>query len=159
MTVAMPECSTRSALCYKVLLTNEQWEWIVERVLQDHEFVTWFGTESDLVRREYAERITDQALAFLTLYGLCGRGSSYSPSKLVDIAWHIMLEAPWYWDICFQIAGCLIEHHVLDDPVHGDDGNARTVTAMQDAGITVDTEMWLGDTGPCNGRCDWPPRH
>jgi hypothetical protein len=112
--------------------------------------------------RPTAERIMDQALAFL---GACATATTtLSPSKLVDIGWHtFVLYTQDYAAFCERIAGRFI-HHIPDD--QGETAEARSVDPWQTtaaivaAGYVVDAPMWE-DEGNCsqchNGCSDDPP--
>ncbi|MFR9729100.1 glycine-rich domain-containing protein [Saccharopolyspora sp. MS10] len=111
------------------------------------------GTDS-----AFAERIMDQALAFL---GACGRfpGNRLAPSKPVDIGWHaFILHTREYAEFCEQVAGRFIHHVPQDapgasdhskDPASVRDG---TIDAIHRAGYVVDAELWLVDAYKC-GSC------
>lgn len=68
-----------SQLPHKQLIDEPLWERIVRRIVKNH------GVERDL-----AERILDQALAYLTLRARDPE-DLYSPSRLVDIGWHAFM--------------------------------------------------------------------
>lgn len=115
------------------------------------------------VQLDLAERILDQALAFL---GTCGRdhAAPLAPSALVDIGWHaFILHTHDYADFCQRIAARFL-HHVpteANESATARDTLVRTVTAIQRAGFAVDHELWRGDAGTCtgchNGCHDDPP--
>lgn len=97
---------------------------------------------------KYAERIMDQALAFL---GACAAypSSSLSPSPTVDVGWHVfILYTLDYAEFCERVAGRFI-HHVPEDvpdaPEHAiSPVSVRDVTVdtIRHAGYTVDGELW-----------------
>jgi hypothetical protein len=113
----------------------------------------------------YAERVMDQALAFL---GACATISEpLSPSPEVDIGWHtFILYTADYAKFCDQVAGRFL-HHVPDDdpaaPEVGDpvDLTERTVSAIEAAGYHVDRELWAKRPlcSQCHNGCynDPPP--
>jgi hypothetical protein len=120
------------------------------RDLVDHDL---FQTLTDRVAAEHghetalAERIVDQALAFLAVSATTDE--PLSPSPLVDHGWHeFILHTVDYARFCEQIAGRFL-HHVPTDP---DDPNAtgeaahdtltRTVDAIAAAGFYVDGDLW-----------------
>ncbi|MFK0250195.1 glycine-rich domain-containing protein [Amycolatopsis azurea] len=106
-----------------------------------------------------AVRIMDQALAFL---GACARfpERSFAPSILVDHGWHtFILYTEHYRGFCERVAGRFIDHIPDDDPTDiavPDDLLSLTVDAIEEAGFSVDRELWdrTGDCqNKCNGRC------
>ncbi|MGC5361837.1 glycine-rich domain-containing protein [Streptomyces sp. DT24] len=100
--------------------------------------------------RPLAERVMDQALAFLAMTARRG-DVPLSPSKTVDPGWHaFILHSREYADWCRRNAGRFIHHH----PYKGQqlrDGGAirRTVEAIEEAGFAVDHELW-GTAAECN---------
>lgn len=109
----------------------------------------------EAVERSLAERIMDQALAFLKA---CAEnpGSPLAPSKLVDIGWHtFILYTREYAAFCDLYAGRFIHHVPTDnEPVSGvapRDSLSRTTVAIREAGCLVDRELWLtGNAAKCN---------
>jgi hypothetical protein len=135
--------------------------------------------------RSTAERIMDQALAFL---GTCAISTTpISPARLVDVGWHtFILYTKEYREFCDRIAGRFIEHVPTDDPTGecqkcqqcntcqdsepgGGDGKAHlgalnaslTALALAEAGFVVDEPMWreAGNCSQCHNGChnDPPP--
>jgi hypothetical protein len=106
-----------------------------------------------------AERIVDQALAFL---GACAQPhcESLAPSDLVDLGWHaFVLHTKDYAEFCHRLAGRFL-HHVPTEPsdptAHGTTARAtlaRTVAAIDAAGFVVDAALWPAITDKCNVRC------
>lgn len=128
--------------------------------------------------RPTAERIIDQALAFL---GACATATTpLIPSKLVDIGWHtFVLYTQDYAAFCKRIAGRFI-HHIPDEEnpreckpgsttcAHdtGGEDNANgahaalavaesgapwdTTAAIVAAGYVVDAPMWERASGTCS---------
>ncbi|WP_455360035.1 glycine-rich domain-containing protein [Streptomyces sp. SYSU K21746] len=100
--------------------------------------------------RPVAERVMDQALAFLAMTAH-RNDVPLSPSKRVDPGWHaFVLHTREYAAWCQQYAGRFIHHN----PFKGRrlrDGVAitRTVQAIEDAGFVVDHELW-GTAASCN---------
>lgn len=112
--------------------------------------------------RATAERIMDQALAFL---GTCAVSTApLSPSETVDIGWHTFLfYTREYAEFCGRIAGRFI-HHVPTDGESETGGEAspwETTAAMVAAGYVVDAPMWerSGNCSQCHNGChnDPPP--
>ncbi|MBO2465539.1 glycine-rich domain-containing protein [Actinomadura violacea] len=101
------------------------------------------------VEAPMAERIMSQALAFLAA---CARhrGAGLTPSSQVDIGWHtFLLYTAEYTQFCARVAGGFIHHRPDDDelgamssPADRADRITATLTAIQAAGMPVDTELW-----------------
>jgi hypothetical protein len=115
--------------------------------------------------RDLAERIMDQALAFLVSCS-ANIGDPLAPSKLVDIGWHtFLLDTCEYTAFCDRVAGRFIHHVPNDDePATESPGEvlARTVTAMRALGFHLDDALWprtaLGSCTGCHNGChDDPP--
>lgn len=137
--------SHEATLSNKHLIDEELWARMTHRIAKDENL--------DL---QVAERIMDQALGFLKLCADSDGRESYSPSALVDIGWHtFILYTKPYADFCDRIAGRFI-HHAPSD-VEGVDygtGNiARTVAALQAAGIVVDEPLWSNAGHDCSNYC------
>lgn len=131
----------------RALLSKELFERLVTRIVKDEH-----------VDQEYAERIMDQALAFLKVCA-DNPGLSLRPSKAVDIGWHtFILHTREYADFCDSIAGGFL-HHVPDefDPSgNPSDTLAPTLNAMRLAGLALDKDLWAhgtGDCSQCHGGC------
>lgn len=120
------------------------------------------------LNRELADRIVDQALAFLSACAT-NTGDPLAPSELVDLGWHtFLLHTKDYAAFCDRIAGRFL-HHVPsdeDDPAaHGEAAaatRARTVSAIETAGFILDNDLWpraasLDCTGCHQGCHDDPP--
>jgi hypothetical protein len=102
--------------------------------------------------REFAERIMEQALAFLCA---CAGNLSdaLTPSATVDIGWHtFILYTKEYAEFCRRIAGRFIHHVPNDGRPQGDPGDelARTVSAIAAKGLTVDHDLWLTLAAQCS---------
>lgn len=116
--------------------------------------------EENNLDNEHAERIVDQALAFL---GACAvnPGVPLSPSPEVDTGWHaFIVHTREYAAFCDRIAGRFIHHvptgHGKCNPdrcsATGKDGNENQETiidqvvdvpaALSAAGYAVDKELW-----------------
>jgi len=99
----------------------------------------------------HAERIMDQALAFL---GACADSSEQlAPSDTVDIGWHtFILYTRDYARFCERVAGRFLHHvpndgkHIARDPERMTD---RTVDAIRQAGYAVDLPLWKA-SAKCN---------
>jgi hypothetical protein len=135
------------------LIEERLFEVLVGRIVTDH------GLE-----RDTAERVMDQALAFLAASGQ-GIGNTLSPSSLVDIGWHVfLLYTREYTDFCSRTTGRYI-HHVPDDsPFAGPaevqaltpaEARDRTITAIRKAGYAVDEPLWTLGALDCyeEGNC------
>ncbi len=126
MTVLFEHTSARS------LISPPLFARLVRRVVAD-----------DGVTPELAERIVDQALAFL---GACAREHTepLSPSEVVDLGWHaFLLHTRDYADFCDRIAGRFLHHVPTDEDNPTATGTAaqtiaRTVAAIDAAGFNVD---------------------
>ena len=155
MTVIAEQLSSRG------LVSDELFERLVDRIAAE-----------EPTTREFAERIMEQALAFL--YACAGNCSErLSPSATVDIGWHtFILYTHEYAEFCDRIAGRFI-HHVPDDGPTGDEwptvpnanaaALAATVAAMRRAGYHVDLPLWstsrAADCTQCHAGCtDSPTR-
>lgn len=120
----------------------------------------------DRIAHPLADRIVDQALAFL---GACARniGASLAPSELVDIGWHaFLLHTRDYVAFCDRLAGRFLHHVPVDaDPHTGATARQairRTVAAISEAGYVIDHDLWFranaGDCTGCHNGChDDPP--
>ncbi|QIZ35547.1 hypothetical protein [Saccharopolyspora sp. ASAGF58] len=105
---------------------------------------------------DYAERIMDQALAFLAV-SADHLGEPLAPTPAVDIGWHaFILYTREYAEFCNLVAGRFI-HHVPNDapnalPGRGTpvEARARTVKAIQRAGFLVDGELWTDVAAKCS---------
>jgi hypothetical protein len=110
-----------------------------------------------------AERIIEQALAFLATCARHPRGSGLAPSRAVDHGWHaFILHTRDYADFCQRTAGRFIHHHP-DAPGQApaeQDAITATTTAMREAGYTVDAALWAPgtDCSQCYQGCHDSPR-
>lgn len=141
----------------RALVTSPLFDRLVRRIVADEQF------DHDL-----AERIVDQALAFLAA---CARNTAapLAPSELVDIGWHtFVLHTQDYAAFCDAIAGRFLHHVPVDPEAPGSTSETahetlmRTVTAINDIGFGVDPRLWPhADTVDCtgchNGCHDDPP--
>lgn len=130
------------------LVSDALFERLVARIVADEQ-----------IERQLAERIMDQALAFLRACA-GNQTAPLSPSELVDIGWHtFILYTREYATFCERVAGYFIHHVPNDDEAASSEppghGLARSVEAMEAAGLVVDADLWLSPDavkGPCN-RC------
>jgi hypothetical protein len=116
--------------------------------------------------RDLAERILDQALAFL-LACAANDSAPLAPSELVDIGWHtFLLDTSEYAAFCDRVAGRFLHHVPTDNESTGEspsDVLTRTVAAMRTLGFQVDDALWprtaLGSCTGCHNGChnDPPP--
>jgi hypothetical protein len=130
--------------------------------------------DEESVSREYAERIMDQALAFLAACAL-NPDAGLAPSETVDVGWHtFLLYTREYAAFCEQVAGRFIHHTPddeagaprVDDDTAGGAAQAKTMTigvtvnAMRAAGLPVDIDLWIraGDCSQCHAGCHDSPR-
>ena len=91
------------------LISDELFDRLVRRIVQD-----------DHIEQQLAERIVDQAVAFLYA---CARTTDtpLRPSKTVDIGWHtFILHTRAYAEFCDDVAGRFIHHEPEDfaPPTH-----------------------------------------
>lgn len=142
-TTLNPEVSTGQGLANKHLIDDQLWNRLVGRIVKD-----------ESLERPLAERILDQALAFLTLCAREPQGK-YSPSPLVDIGWHtFILYTKAYAAFC-QKMGEFIHHEPSDVPGvdYGTSNIARTVAALKAHGIAVDEPLWANTGHDCSSYC------
>ncbi|MGK5549492.1 glycine-rich domain-containing protein [Streptomyces sp. URMC 127] len=110
-----------------------------------------FLVEHEKRPRSMAERIMDQALAFLWMSGH-SQDVPLSPSTDVDPGWHtFMLHTREYARWCQEQFGRFLHHNPFNGPLGPRDagGIRRTVAAIEAAGFTVDHELW-GTAAECN---------
>ncbi|MCW2901780.1 MAG: hypothetical protein JWO67_4045 [Streptosporangiaceae bacterium] len=111
--------------------------------------------------QQLAERIMDQALAFL-LTCAANPTAGLSPSALVDIGWHtFILHTSDYADFCGRTAGRFMHHNPTDGdtPLNASVLEA-TVAAMRDVGVPVDADLWRpgpADCSQCHAGCHDSP--
>lgn len=108
--------------------------------------------EDDPTNRDQAERIMDQALAFLRACAECP-DRPLRPSRAVDIGWHtFILNTHAYAEFCQRIAGRFI-HHEPDEftpPEHPTVTLAPTVNTMRLLGLAVHDDLWMQGSGDCS---------
>jgi len=137
------------------LVSDDLFHRLTDRIVQAERF-----------ERNLAERIMDQALAFL-LACATNVGAPLAPSELVDIGWHtFLLDTSEYAAFCDRVAGQFIHHVPTDnEPASESPGDvlARTVKAMRTLGFRLDDALWpptaLGSCTGCHNGChnDPPP--
>jgi hypothetical protein len=104
-----------------------------------------------------AVRIADQALAYLATSAQRAPGSPVlSPSPMVDLGWHALLEYSSEYDELFAGRGWRkVHHHPHDVPGRQYEPAAvvlaRTTRAIEAAGYRVDAELWAATTVSCGG--------
>ncbi|HEY3480772.1 MAG TPA: hypothetical protein VGL02_17900 [Streptomyces sp.] len=138
----------------RALVSDDLFRRLTDRIIQAEGF-----------DRDLAERIMDQALAFLVACA-ANVGDPLAPSELVDIGWHtFLLDTCEYAAFCDRVAGRFI-HHVPngDEPATESPGEvlARTLRAMRALGFHPDDALWprtaLGSCTGCHNGChDDPP--
>ena len=105
---------------------------------------------------DLAERVMDQALAFLTV-AADHEGEPLAPTPVVDIGWHtFILYTREYAEFCDRVAGRFL-HHVPNDAPNSlpsratpAEARARTVKTIQQAGYLVDGELWTEVAASCS---------
>jgi hypothetical protein len=107
--------------------------------------------------RALAQRVVDQALAFLAACADSSNREPLAPSELVDLGWHtFILYTRDYREFCRRIAGRFIDHAPTDEHDPAASGEAahatllRTTRAIEKAGFTLDAELWPAVSGKCN---------
>jgi len=124
-------------------------------------------TDHPHIDRVLAERILDQALAFL---GTCATATRpLGPSPAVDIGWHtLILHTAEYARLCDRIAGRFIHHQPDDQPAQPGEADgvgavsiADTLAAITAAGYRIDREVWTSraDCSQCHAGCTDSPKH
>lgn len=149
ITTARPVGTTTDPAC---LLTEETTARLASRITVDHPDIA-LGV---------ARRIVAQAAAFIAASGQApGRG--LSPSRMVDIGWHtFILHTVDYAIFCEQVAGRFVHHVPTEDESETKEAAetvTRTMTAIEAAGYTVDSELWLGaaECSQCHAGCTESP--
>lgn len=139
---------TPAAVTGRSLVPDELFDRLARRIVAEEKF-----------NRELADRIVDQALAFLSACA-SNTGAPLAPSELVDIGWHtFILHTHDYAAFCERVAGRFL-HHVPT----GDDDSAvryeaaretltRTVAVIEAAGFVIDADLWPAVSGKCNVNC------
>lgn len=94
---------------------------------------------------DYAERVVDQALAFVAACRDLPATTRISPSPAVDVGWHtLILYTRQYAELCDRVVGRFVHHEPDDLPgVPGRaEGGVSAVEAIRRAGYAVDPELW-----------------
>lgn len=140
MTMTAPDTPTGRAWVHESLFDQ-----LASRMVADHD-----------LSRSLAERIMDQAIAFLVA-SAANPLERLTPSELVDIGWHtFILHTRDYRDFCFRIThGTFIDHvpterrdrHGSGEQAHS--ALVRTLCAILDTGLAIDAELWATASGEC----------
>ncbi|MGW6459745.1 glycine-rich domain-containing protein [Streptomyces sp. NPDC055078] len=110
--------------------------------------VTFLESEEAMTRPR-AERVMDQALAFIDMAGRQG-GIPLSPSRAVDPGWHaFLLHSQEYADFCHGRFGRFLHHRPLRGGLRDGIAVERAVRALAEAGYAVDHDLW-GTPAECN---------
>ncbi|SEB44313.1 hypothetical protein SAMN04489727_1791 [Amycolatopsis tolypomycina] len=130
-------------LPHQHLVDRQLWSRLVRRIHADLEFQHAFGKERPDAAVRWAERVLDQALAFLVLCA-DGQNGPYAPSALVDIGWHnFLMYTAEYAEFCARHAGRFIHHRPNDDEAGSEVPLvAHTAASMRALGLVVDDELW-----------------
>lgn len=133
------------------LLTDEQLADVTATVVDNNP-----GMAEDAARR-----IVGEALAFVATAAQFPT-ARISPSRVVDEGWHaLILHTALYAHVCEQLG--MVVHHYPErpDPTRHDEGVlTRTVALMEEAGHTIDRELWTGPTRtlvPVAANCSHTP--
>ena len=112
--------------------------------------------------QDTAERITEQALAFLVA---CSRypDGHLVPSQAVDAGWHaFILHTADYTEFCQRVAGRFIHHRPSGpgEAAPGQQAIGVTIAAMRDAGLPTDPDLWVpaAECSQCYQGCSDDPR-
>lgn len=140
-TLTTPLASTGRAWVHESLFDR-----LATRIVRDHE-----------LPRSMAERIMDQAIAFLVA-SAANPLEQLAPSELVDIGWHtFILHTRDYREFCLRIThGSFIDHVPTEDGDPRGRGEqarstlTRTLCAILDCGLAIDGELWPTVTGQCS---------
>lgn len=138
---------TRLKLSARSLLTDDEFSRVAALVVRDNE-----------VTEDLAERITDEALKFLSAAATnTTPGRHLRPSKTVDMGWHaLILHTELYAGLCRQLGRTI--HHRPEGPetLRRDATKlADTVASIREAGFEPDEYLWgaLADTEITAGDC------
>ncbi|MFG2554959.1 hypothetical protein ACGFWF_34210 [Streptomyces sp. NPDC048581] len=120
-------------------------------LVTDTEFDTLaaFCADEYGLERCVADRVIDQALAFVYVMGTTGEGATMAPSQLVDPGWHtLILHTGWYADWCREQFGYFL-HHQPNSKVRTRGLMTSVVDRLRAAGFEVDEQLW-GTAAECN---------
>jgi hypothetical protein len=147
-TTPVTDSGIYSRAAHKNLVGDELWTRLAGRIRKDPTFQKHFAAEDDAAQQDWAERILDGTVVFLTLSADSTRDESFSPSPLVDIGWHcFILYTREYAEFCQQLAGRVIHHAPFDVPgvVYAHKGSTdKTRAALQVRGLPIDEPLWVG---------------
>lgn len=113
--------------------------------------------------QDVAERVADQALAYLATSAQKGPGAGqFSPSPMVDLGLHTFLEYTEEYDTFFLARGWeKVHHHPWDEPTQAYESSAvvipRTLAAIEAAGYVVLPALWQADRVDCSDDSDGKP--
>jgi hypothetical protein len=122
------------ASCLRELISPALFDRLTFRVAADEDY-----------DRDTAERIVEQALAFLVACGHYPDGH-LSPSQTVDAGWHaFLLHTADYAEFCQRVAGRFIHHRPNgpDEAPSEQQAIGATIAAIRDVGLPVDSGLWV----------------
>jgi hypothetical protein len=133
--------ATLQRICGRSLVSKELFDRLIRHIIADED-----------VEERLAERMVDQALAFLYA---CAKTTDtpLRPSKTVDVGWHaFVLHTSAYAEFCDRIAGRFIHHEPteFEPPAHVGTTLAPTVNTMRLLGLAVDDELWMRGSADCS---------
>lgn len=100
------------------------------------------------LERGVADRVMDQALAFLKVMGHA-RAFDMAPSEIVDPGWHtFMLHTQDYANWCQEQFGYFV-HHAPNSKIRTRGLMVSVADRIAAAGFEVDTSLW-GTAAECN---------
>ncbi|KAF4406661.1 MULTISPECIES: glycine-rich domain-containing protein [Streptomyces] len=115
------------------LLSHSEHTGVVATVTQNNPGMT----------RDMAERVVDQALAFVAT-AACHPTARIAPSRVVDEGWHaLILHTALYGGLCRRLGGFVHHFPERPDPQRYDpDVITRTTGLIERCGYRVDHELW-----------------
>ncbi|MEU4804366.1 hypothetical protein [Actinosynnema sp. NPDC023587] len=126
--------TTERAVAARTLVSGELFRRLVVRVAAE-----------ERAGLEWAERVVDQAIAFVAACGTLPPDARMSPSPAVDIGWHtLILYTREYAELCGRVVGRFVHHQPDDEPGDraGAEGGVSAVEVIRRAGYRVDPELW-----------------